>query len=590
MERAPEIDDDQTLESLIPPGLRSNHRSRSARGSGTSRRAQQQRAPQQHQRQQQRQQQQQQQQSMPASSSAAGSEGTGSHPAGSGLPGQRQPQPPQPQQAQQDPHHQSQQQDPGQRRAPQAPKAPPPQAPQAQADTAAVAAVTDTHYQVLDVQPTATKEEIKKAYRQLVKPHHPDKGGNPLMFLRLTEAYEVLSDDTRRSDYDNELQNVVSDVFLRFSDDDGNVWVSEQLLIKEEEQNRKHLLNLQDDQAKITMDEVWAHEEAVRVLEDKISRQRADYEDQIATLEKSLEEVTQEKNLGDLRAQYSQLQAQQLSQNRQNQQQQQHQLALHEELRQQTAAAQQLHAKHDALQQQLQEERDKHAAERAAAQELQDTADHLQNQQQQLQQLAAEAQQLALQEELQQQTAAAAQQLHAQLQEERDKHAAERAAAQELQDRLHKLQNELHTAYDVVIKQRKNRKYLAAAAATAAAAAQEFQDLQDKHALLQQQLQESQSQASLSEQLHVLDQQKHEQQVRATIAATDAQQQLQARYDQLRSDYDLLQEENTQLKFEAQAAEAVRPKLPKLCPPPARPTGTAPKWFPPKPPAPAPTT
>ena len=75
--------------------------------------------------------------------------------------------------------------------------------------------------------------------------------------------------------------------------------------------------------------------------------------------------------------------------------------------------------------------------------------------------------------------------------------------------------------------------------------------------------------------------------------ARDAQQQLQARYDQLRSDYDLLQEENTQLKFEAQAAEAVRPKLPKLCPPPARPTGPAPKWFPPKPPkppAPAPTT
>jgi hypothetical protein len=418
------------------------------------------------------------------------------------------------------------------------------------------------------------------------------------MFQRLTEAYEVLKDDTRRSDYDNELKNVVlvgAGENLRFSDEDGNGWVSERLLEQEIEQNRKNFLELQEQKAKITMDEVCAHEEAMRVLEVKISRLRADYEDQIATLEKSLENVTQKKNLDDLRAQYSLLQAQQLS----------------EELRQQTAAAQQLHAKHDALQQQLQEERDKHAAERAAAQELQDTADHLQNQQQQqlqqLQQLAAHAQQLALQDELQQRTAAA-QQLHAQLQEERDKHAAERAAAQELQDRLQeaqdkrdKLQNELHTAYKVVKEQRKN---LAAAAAAAVAAAQEFQDRQDKHGLLQQQLQKSQTQAqvqvdaaafqaSLSEQLHILDQQKQEQQERATIAATDAQQQLQARYDQLRSDYDLLQEENTQLKFEAHAAEAVRPKLPKLCPPPARPTGPAPKWIPPKPPkaaAPAPTT
>ena len=63
------------------------------------------------------------------------------------------------------------------------------------------------------------------------------------MFQRLTEAYEVLKDDTRRSDYDNELKNVVlvgAGENLRFSDEDGNGWVSERLLEQEIEQNQKN--------------------------------------------------------------------------------------------------------------------------------------------------------------------------------------------------------------------------------------------------------------------------------------------------------------------------------------------------------------
>lgn len=57
-------------------------------------------------------------------------------------------------------------------------------------------------YDVLGVAKTATQAEIKKAYRSLVKTHHPDKGGDETAFKEIAEAYEVLSDEKKRKDYD----------------------------------------------------------------------------------------------------------------------------------------------------------------------------------------------------------------------------------------------------------------------------------------------------------------------------------------------------------------------------------------------------
>jgi len=60
-------------------------------------------------------------------------------------------------------------------------------------------------YEILGVETTATKIEIKSAYRKAALEHHPDKGGNEEEFRRKNEAYEVLSDDEKRKVYDTEL-------------------------------------------------------------------------------------------------------------------------------------------------------------------------------------------------------------------------------------------------------------------------------------------------------------------------------------------------------------------------------------------------
>jgi molecular chaperone DnaJ len=61
------------------------------------------------------------------------------------------------------------------------------------------------YYEVLGTSRTATKEEIKKAYRRLARQYHPDvsaEDGAAEKFKELSEAYEVLSDDNKRAAYD----------------------------------------------------------------------------------------------------------------------------------------------------------------------------------------------------------------------------------------------------------------------------------------------------------------------------------------------------------------------------------------------------
>ena len=56
-------------------------------------------------------------------------------------------------------------------------------------------------YSVLGVQENATPDEIKNAYRKLASKYHPDRGGDTRKFQEIQQAYDILTDDSKRDEY-----------------------------------------------------------------------------------------------------------------------------------------------------------------------------------------------------------------------------------------------------------------------------------------------------------------------------------------------------------------------------------------------------
>lgn len=89
----------------------------------------------------------------------------------------------------------------------------------------------NNYYEILGVSKDATQEDIKKTYRKLALQYHPDKnpeGGDK--FREISEAYETLSDTTKRQEYDYKLENPqmgnnfnnLNDMFNQFFNRRGN--------------------------------------------------------------------------------------------------------------------------------------------------------------------------------------------------------------------------------------------------------------------------------------------------------------------------------------------------------------------------------
>lgn len=62
--------------------------------------------------------------------------------------------------------------------------------------------MTMDHYEVLEVERTATKDQIKRAYRKKAKAAHPDAGGDSEEFKLISLAHDILTDEEMRGRYD----------------------------------------------------------------------------------------------------------------------------------------------------------------------------------------------------------------------------------------------------------------------------------------------------------------------------------------------------------------------------------------------------
>lgn len=73
-----------------------------------------------------------------------------------------------------------------------------------------MSSVREDYYQLLDVEPTASKQELRAAYWRVAKRYHPDRNaGNPAAeerFKLIVEAWRTLGDEEKRRDYDGWLE------------------------------------------------------------------------------------------------------------------------------------------------------------------------------------------------------------------------------------------------------------------------------------------------------------------------------------------------------------------------------------------------
>ena len=60
----------------------------------------------------------------------------------------------------------------------------------------------EDYYAALRVARGASGEEVREAYKALALQHHPDRGGDPLVWSTIQRAYDTLSDGGKRAAYD----------------------------------------------------------------------------------------------------------------------------------------------------------------------------------------------------------------------------------------------------------------------------------------------------------------------------------------------------------------------------------------------------
>ena len=85
----------------------------------------------------------------------------------------------------------------------------------------------ETHYSILGISNTASKDEIKKAYRKLSLENHPDRTNGNIekaeIYKKINEAYRTLSSDIDRKKYDLSLQFNLESIIMGGMDSMGGI-------------------------------------------------------------------------------------------------------------------------------------------------------------------------------------------------------------------------------------------------------------------------------------------------------------------------------------------------------------------------------
>lgn len=110
------------------------------------------------------------------------------------------------------------------------------------------------YYNILEINRNASQLDIKKAYKNLARIHHPDKNNknknNDTPFWKINEAYQTLSNKELKRDYDNKFNNN-PDIFKNINKLFNNKTEIQSALLKEfifnNIQNITNLDNLQDN-------------------------------------------------------------------------------------------------------------------------------------------------------------------------------------------------------------------------------------------------------------------------------------------------------------------------------------------------------
>ncbi|SCO61533.1 DnaJ protein, putative [Plasmodium berghei] len=112
--------------------------------------------------------------------------------------------------------------------------------------------ISKSLYSYLDLPYNCSKYEIKKAYKDKIKIHHPDKGGDIKQFLEIKLSYDILIDEKKRKMYDK-YGNTILELLMSENFNDYNISSDEKNYEteKEDEENEEKGEDIDDESLRI---------------------------------------------------------------------------------------------------------------------------------------------------------------------------------------------------------------------------------------------------------------------------------------------------------------------------------------------------